>query len=194
MVNQTRVSLLGRVQETTAGQSWDEFSEMYDGLIQGWLYRQGVQSQDADDIRQEVMTIVLRRIGQFEHNGRVGAFRAWLKSITSNCLRDHWRKMKHRAGGGPDLGELAYQLEDDASRQSILWNAEHDRYVLDVLLSKVSDRLSEKSVTVFRRIVLDQESAEEVASDLGMTLGAARVAQHRVLKALKESGDGLIEC
>ena len=56
MVNQTRVSLLGRVQETTAGQSWSEFSEMYDGLIQGWLYRQGVQSQDADDIRQEVMT------------------------------------------------------------------------------------------------------------------------------------------
>ena len=102
--------------------------------------------------------------------------------------------MKNRARGGPDLGELAYQLEDDASRQSILWNAEHDRYVLEVLLSKVSERLSEKSVTVFRRIVLDQEAAEEVAADLGMTLGAARVAQHRVTKALKESGDGLIDC
>ena len=42
--------------------------------------------------------------------------------------------------------------------------------------------------------IAEQQSAEEVATDLGMTLGAARVAQHRVLRALKESGDGLVDC
>lgn len=195
MANETRLSMLARVQETTVGNSWHEFSVMYDGMIQGWLFRQGVQSQDADDIRQEVMSIVLREIGRFEHNGRTGAFRAWLKAITSNCLRDHWRKSKRRGvGGGPDLADMAAQLEDAGSRQSIMWNAEHDRYVLAHLLQKISERMSEQSVTVFRRIVIDQEDAEKVASDLGMKVGAARVAQHRVLKALKEAGAGLIEC
>ncbi len=195
MTNETQLSLLGRVQQTQVGNSWLEFSDMYDRMIQGWLFRQGVQAQDADDIRQEVMTIVLREIGKFEHNGRTGAFRAWLKAITSNCLRDFWRRSKRRAASGsPDLAEMAAQLEDESSRQSMMWNAEHDRYVIDHLLEKIGERLSPKSVSVFRRIVIDQEEAESVAEDLGMTLGAARVAQHRVLKALKESGMGLVDC
>ncbi len=194
MANETRLSMLARVQETSVGDSWAEFSGMYDGLIHGWLHRQGVQPQDADDIRQEVMAIVFRRIGSFDHNGRTGAFRAWLRSITSNCLRDFWKKANRRSPGGPDLEEMAAQLQDDSSRQSVLWNAQHDKFVLDHLLKTVSERLTDRSVTVFRRIVIDEENAEAVAADLSMTLGAARVAQHRVLKALKETGAGLIEC
>ena len=194
MANETRLSILARVQETTFGDSWTEFSEMYDDMIKGWLHRQGVQSQDADDIRQDVMAVVLRRVGSFEHNGRTGAFRAWLRSITSNCLRDHWKKSKRRAAGGPNLMEMAAQLEDSSSQQSMLWNVEHDRYIINHLLDEISQRLSEQSVTVFRRIVIDEEPAEKVAEDLGMKLGAARVAQHRVLNALKEAGSGLIEC
>lgn len=193
MANETQLSMLARVQQTQVGQSWNEFAQMYDGMIQGWLARHGVQAQDADDIRQEVMTIVLRKIGDFEHNGRPGAFRAWLKSITSNCLRDFWKKNR-RAIGGPDLGEMAAQLEDDSSDQSLLWNAEHDRYIINHLLAEISQRLSEKSVSIFRRIAISEEPAEAVAQDLAMTLGAVRVAQHRVLKALKEAGEGLVEC
>lgn len=193
MANETRLSILARVQETNAGTSWTEFSEIYDGLIRGWLHRQGIQSQDADDIHQEVMTVVLRRIGQFEHNGRTGAFRAWLRTITSNCLRDFWKKANRRSPGGPNLAEMAAELQDETSQQSLLWNAEHDKYVVEHLLARVSERLTEKSVTVFRRIVIDEEDAESVANEMGMTLGAARVAQHRVLKTLKEFGDGLID-
>ncbi len=194
MAGETQLSMLARVQQTHVGESWGEFAQMYDGMIQGWLVRQGVQQQDADDIRQEVMTIVLRRIGDFEHNGRTGAFRSWLKTITSNCLRDFWKKKNRQAAGGPDLGEMAAQLEDGSSDQSVMWDAEHDRYVINHLLDQISQRMSDQSVTVFRRIVIDEESAEEVAADLGMKLGAARVAQHRVLNALKEAGTGLIEC
>ena len=36
-----------------------------------------------------------------------------------------------------------------------------------------------------RQYVVHGRKAEEVAADLEMTLGAVRVAQHRVLKALK---------
>ena len=89
--------------------------------------------------------------------------------------------------------EMAAQLEDSSSKQSILWNAEHDRYVVNHLLEKIGERFNEKSITVFRRIFIAQENAEVVAKDMGMTLGAARVAQHRVLKALKEEGRGLVE-
>jgi len=194
MSDPTRLSILARVQETTVGDSWVEFSELYEGLIHRWLDRQGVLTQDADDIRQEVMTIVLRLIGKFEHNGRTGAFRAWLRSITANCLRDFWRTRKRQADqAGPDLDAIASQLEDETSSQSLIWNAEHDRYVINHLLQEIGQRLTPKSVTVFRRVAIAEEDAQSVADDLGMTLGAVRVAQHRVLKALKEVASGLVD-
>ena len=77
---------------------------------------------------------------------------------------------------------------------TLLWDIEHDRFVLNNLLELVARRLSERSVCVFRKIVIREEKAKDVAAELGMTLGAVRVAQHRVLKALKEEGAGLIEC
>lgn len=193
MSDMTSLSMLARVQRTTVGESWNEFSSMYDGYVVGYLRRRGVQPQDADDIRQEVMTVVLRRIAGFEHNGRAGAFRTWMRTITSNCMRDFAKRESRGGGGGPDLNDLADELGDDTSEQSMLWNAEHDQHVVGHLLAQVSATMSEKSVVVFRRIVLEQEPADEVAADLDMTLGAARVAQHRVLKKLKELGAGLID-
>ena len=54
-------------------------------------------------------------------------------------------------------------------------------------------RFSNKSVNAFRRIVLKEEVAADVAAALGMTLGAARVAQHRVLQARKEYGKCVVD-
>lgn len=191
----TRITLLERVQRTQTGDSWAEFAAVYDALISSWLRQQAIPAADADDIRQEVMQTVVKEIGGFNHNGRTGAFRNWLRKITANRMRRLWQKKKRRPAdyGGVDAGELADQLDDDKSRLTIRWDAEHDRFVLNQLLGLIAGRFAPKSLTAFRRIAIAEEPAEAVAEDLGMTLGAARVAQHRVLKALKEIAEGLVE-
>ena len=128
----------------------------------------------------------------FGNSGRPGAFRAWLRTVTSNRLRNHWRKEKARPRS-IDFAELANQLEDEHSQRSILWDKEHNEFILSYLLRLVSRQFSEQSLKVFRMIAIDEIAPKEVASDLGMTLGAVQVARHRVLAALKESGAGLIE-
>lgn len=195
MGESTRITLLERVRQTQTGDSWTEFTAVYDGLIYGWLRRQGVINADADDIRQEVMTTVVQEISHFEHNGRPGAFRNWMRRITANRMRRLWRSRANRPADytGPDVGELADQLEDDTSRLTLIWEADHNRFVLARLLGMLSGRFSDKSLAIFRRIAIEEEPAAEVAADLGMSLGSARVAQHRVLRALRELGAGLID-
>ncbi|TWT87302.1 RNA polymerase sigma factor RpoE [Pseudobythopirellula maris] len=195
MPHATRITLLDRVRETQVGASWDEFYDIYSRLIHSWLTTNGVLPQDADDVCQEVMATIFEEISKFEHNGRTGAFRTWLRRITANRMHRLWRRKQTRLAeySGPDLSEIADQLGQDSSRLSINWDQQHNRFVIEQLLSKLVGRFSEKSLTVFRRIVLDERPAEEVAHDVGMTLGAARVAQHRVLRALKELGSDLIE-
>ena len=76
---------------------------------------------------------------------------------------------------------------------SRVWNLEHDRFVLNYLLSSIGDRFQESSVTAFRGVVLEERPAQEVADQLGMSVGAVRVAQSRVLRALREVGAGLVD-
>lgn len=42
--------------------------------------------QDADDVLQEVLAVVVRRIPEFHRGPRVGAFRAWGRTITVNAV------------------------------------------------------------------------------------------------------------
>jgi RNA polymerase sigma factor (sigma-70 family) len=193
MSSATRLSLLNRLGQTTHGRSWTDFAAVYDEIILGWLKRQGVSAEDADDIRQEVMLTVYKEISNFEHSGRRGAFRCWLRRITANRMHQFWEKRQRRGETGPALDELADQLADDKSRITKGFEAEHNHFVLEYLLNQLADRFSDKHLLAFRRVVLEEMPAQEVAQDLGMTLGAIRVAQHRILRALKKLGQGLID-
>ncbi len=195
MSEATRITLLERVRHTQAGESWTEFAAVYDSLIASWLKKQGISDADADDIRQEVMQTVVIEIVNFDHNGRTGAFRTWLRRITANRMRRHWSQRCRRVSthSAVDLGELADQLNDDASRLTHVWEADHDRFVLNRLLGLLNGRFSPRSLAAFRRLAIGQEPAERVATELGMTVGAARVAQHRVLRALKDLATGLVD-
>lgn len=191
----TRITLLDRVRKTQAGDSWAEFAAVYDGLIATWLRQQGVADADADDIRQEVMQTVVTEIARFEHNGRTGAFRNWLRRITANRMRRLWQRRSRRSAEyrGVDIGEIADQLDDDRSRMTHVWDADHDRFILNRLLGMLTGRFAPNSLIAFRRLAIGQEPVEKVASELGMSIGAARVAQHRVLRALKELAEGLVD-
>lgn len=188
----TRLSLIDRIRAGSPSHGWYDFVEIYDPLILTWLRREGIQSADAEDIRQEVMTTVLREILSFQHSGRPGAFRAWLLRITTNRMRRFWRTRRRQAERR-NIERVMDELIDEQSDLRRRWEAQHDKYMLEYLLSILSSRFSEKSMAAFRLISLESKPIREVADDLGMTIGAARVAQHRVLKALKKIGQGLID-
>lgn len=194
MRNTARVAFLDRVSPASPDESWAAFAKVYESLLVDWLTRHEVQPEDAHGIRQEVMETVYQEIGHFDHRGRPGAFRDWLRTLTSIRLRRTWEKRKAKESEADQvLATLADELADNNSRLSVLWQAEHNRLLMEHLLGDVASRFSEKSIAAYRRITLGEEPAQHVANELGMTLGAVRVAQHRVRKALGEVGRGLID-
>ena len=119
----TSLSLIRRIQSLDDERSWNEFTKLYDQIIRHWLVAQGVREHDADDITQEVMAYVANQIGQFEHTGRPGAFRNWLRRITSFRIQQFWRKKKRSDRGGVNLGDLAEELADQQSGVSRVFSA-----------------------------------------------------------------------
>jgi RNA polymerase sigma-70 factor (ECF subfamily) len=186
---------LERIQKGADAEGWSDFLALYTPLIGKWLWQRGVHRQDADDICQEVLAVVVAELPSFDHNGRVGAFRNWLRTITAHRLRTFRRRQKRAAiaGGGPEYADLAAQLEDPQSELSQLWNLEHDRHVVGVLLQKIEAEFQEKHREAFRRVLLEGQTAAQAAAELETTVSAVRVAQSRILTRLRELGAGLID-
>ena len=185
MSDLTSVTLLDRIKDPMDSGSWREFSDLYHRVVLRWLQSQGLALQDAEDITQEIMCVVCREIGRFDHNGRTGAFRSWLRRVTANRLREFWRDRRRKAGAGPNLQVLAESLVDDGAAISKTFDREHDRYIIEQMLQSLQDRFHEKSVRAFREITLEQRPVGEVAAKLNMSEGAVRVAQCRVLQRLR---------
>lgn len=193
-VDQTSRTLLGQLKNDGSGSAWLRFNDIYGPLILNWLRRRGVSENAAEDVRQEVMLKLVGEIHKFQHNGRTGAFRSWLKLVMIHRLRTIQRK-SYRQGDGNriDFSQLADQLADDGSEMSRLWDYEHDQVLIDRLLDLVSGDFQKTSMVAFRRVVIQNEDPEVVAAELGITVNAVRIAQSRIMAALRRIGAGFLD-
>jgi RNA polymerase sigma factor (sigma-70 family) len=133
----TSMTLLNRLQQTGDPETWRQLVDLYSPLLTRWLQKYDVQTSDSDDLVQEVLMAVSQDLTKFNHNGRPGAFRAWLRSILVFRLRNFWRKRERRpmTPGDSDLEHRLSQLDDPASEMSQLWNQQHDQHVAQRLLA-----------------------------------------------------------
>jgi RNA polymerase sigma-70 factor (ECF subfamily) len=192
---ETSTSLLDRIRLHADGPSWKRLVDLYTPLIHGWLRRHAVQPNDADDLVQEVLSVVARELPRFRHDRRRGAFRCWLRTITVHRLQAFWRGQQSRpvAAGGSALDDRLAQLEDPAGGLSRLWDQEHDRHVLRRLRELIEPEFTPATWQAFERTALQGERPAAVAADLGTSVNAVLLAKSRVLRRLREESRGLVD-
>ena len=150
-----------------------------------------MQSADADDLTQQVLTVVVGKLPSFRHNGRTGAFRAWLRAITVHTLRSFQRSRPGPAPGGFD--DMLDRLQDPASELSRQWDREHDERLMRRLLGLVEPEFQAKTWQVFRLVLLERRFAAEVAAEIGLTVKAVLIAKSRVLQRMRWETECLID-
>ena len=78
----TRESLLSRLKDWRDGDSWQEFFETYWRLIYGVVRKAGLTDAEAQDIVQETMLSVARKIEGFRYDPKVCSFKTWMLKLT----------------------------------------------------------------------------------------------------------------
>ena len=194
MMDVTRNSLLLRARAGEAD-AWEDLIGLYRPLIVGWLNRQGVPARDLDDLTQDILLSVVKQISTFEHSGRRGAFRSWLRVIACRRTADYWRGADSGAtpAGGSSAAVALGQVADPESDLNRRWGEEHDRYVVRCLLEMVEQEFEPATVRAFRRLALDGASGAEAAQELGLSVPAVYMAKSRVLQRIRQEADGLID-
>ncbi len=190
----TRLSLLTQA-SMGSDHAWAEMVSVYQPLVYGWLRRHDVSHHDAEELTQEVLSVVVKELPEFSHSGNKGAFRHWLRQITVNRARGFWRagKLRPTATGETQFLKMLDQLADDASALSQRWEREHDQHVLRECLRRIESEFTPVTLTAFRRQVFDGAAADDVAAELEMTVGAAYSAKSRVLRKLRQAAEGLVD-
>jgi RNA polymerase sigma-70 factor (ECF subfamily) len=186
---ETSASLLDRLAADPSDADWRRLVDLYAPLLAAWLARAGVAAHDRDDLSQEVLMVVVKEVAGFDR-GRPGAFRAWLRTILGNRVRDYFRR---QAGRPVAVGDGLADLADPDSPLSKLWDREHDEHVAARVMNRVRVDFAEATWEAFTRQVLEGRSASDVATELGISRNAALVAKSRVLRRVRAELAGLVE-
>lgn len=186
MAETTSVTLLKRIQDPADDDAWTRFDLVYRGFIFGFLTSRNVDEHVCEDICQCVMQEVCKVMtdGRFEHNGQKGAFRNWLRQVVITQLGVFRRKSKRCEQHLP--ADLEHNLGKDDSSLVRLWDAEHNRVVLGVVLELLRDHTTPESLEIFRRTFIEGTDTDTVAGEFGRTKNAVLVVKCKVLKKARE--------
>ena len=189
----TSVTLLERLRTQPDEAAWRRLDDLYRPLIRHWLLRDPTLRDEAEDLVQEVLAVLVRELPNFQRE-RDGSFRCWLRTITWNRLQAFWQSRQHRPKllQSDSSGSILGQLEDPHSTLSHQWDEEHDRHVVRRLMERIEPQFEPNTLQAFRRTVFDGAQAGEVASELWISVNAVLLAKSRVLKQFRQEGEGLI--
>jgi RNA polymerase sigma-70 factor (ECF subfamily) len=191
---ETSASLLERLRSAPDEAAWRRLDDLYRPLIRRWLLRDPALGEEANDLVQDVMGVLVRELPGFQRQ-RTGSFRRWLRTVTAHRLGAHYRSRKNRPlalGAPPEECPLA-QLADPNSELSRLWDEEHDRYVLRRLMDLIEPMFEPSTLAAFRRVAYDGVAPAQAAEELGLSLNAVLLAKSRVLSRLRQEAEGLID-
>src|SRR5512134_2358630 len=88
----TRASLLGRLKDLGDDISWREFHQAYRGLIFSVARRAGLSQIEADEVVQDTLISVAKKMPGFTYDPAKDSFKGWLLTVTRWRIRDQLEK------------------------------------------------------------------------------------------------------
>lgn len=188
-MDSTSVNLLKRLQEPRAESAWQRFVDLYGPLIFYWARRKGLGPEDASDLLQDVLTILVVKLPEFRYDPSQ-RFRGWLQTITLNRVSDMFRRKALRSIQVDEdtLRKLAAPDDSDLFSESTYRSVIVHR-ALEMLRSEFNEATWQASWLQ----VVDGLTAPAVAERLRISLNSAYLAKSRVLTRLRQELDELVD-
>src|SRR2546428_8909376 len=88
----TRYSLLNRLKDLGDHASWQDFFDTYWRLIYNVAIKAGLTDTEAQEVMQETVIAVAKKIHEFKTDPAHGSFSAWLMQLIRWRIADQFRK------------------------------------------------------------------------------------------------------
>jgi RNA polymerase sigma-70 factor (ECF subfamily) len=202
----TRRSLLSRLKRWDDQESWQKFFDTYGRLIYRFGLKAGLTDAEAQDVVQETIIVVARKIADFNYDPALGSFKSWLLLITRRRIEKQLKKrMPMNAGPAPCASDGAGRTPDRFSAgtrrtatvervpdpQSFdleaAWDTEWENRLWEAALSRVKAQVKPKQFQMFDLYVIKEWPVKEVARALGVSAAHIYVNKHRLARLLRKA-------
>ena len=185
-IPQTRESLLLQLGKQSED-AWTEFLTVYEQALYRFCRAKGLQDADANDVLQDVMTAVLKRIPTWDPDSSKGSFRGWLFRVARNIAVDEIdrRAKKATASGDSQVARMLLEIPDRKGAQTLSFEDEYQRSLFDWASKQVKSEVREVTWMSFCLTAIDGLKAEHVAENLGIPIGSVYTAKCRVVARIR---------
>ena len=192
----TRASLLSRLKDWDDQESWKVFFDTYWKLIYATAAKSGLSDAEAQDVVQETVISVAKKIQQFKYDPALGSFKGWLLQLTRwrvcNQLKKRMPKQTFVPADEPDEPSLIDQVPDPAGfDMTAYWNEEWQKNLIDAAIERVKQDVSPRQFEIFYLHVIKKFSAAEVAESLNVSRAQVYLAKLRVSRRVTKIVRGL---
>lgn len=187
----TRRSLIERLRDLDDQPSWREFFETYWKLIYGAAIRAGLSDHEAEDVVQETVIGVARKMESFRYDPSVCSFKGWLMHVTRCRIADQFRRRRPQnvplaAPRADTTAETTLNLHDPAANVlEGIWNEEWQKNLVDVAMDRVRRRVNPEHYQIFHLHAVKGLGVRDVAKLTGASLPKVYVTYHRIAKLVK---------
>lgn len=185
---ETPASLLERLRNPDESNSWPRFVELYSPLLLYWAKTAGLQEADAADLVQDVFTVLVRKLPEFDYDSS-RSFRNWLRTITLN----KWRERLRKQAGSPAANDAGLDEVPAPPESEPFWETEYRQLLTRRLLEIIASEFQPTTWKACWETVVEGRSAADVGKELKLSAGAVRAAKFRVLCRLRTELKGLAE-
>lgn len=189
----TRHSLLTRLKNWDDQEGWKEFFDLYWKLLYHVALRSGLNDADAQDVVQETVAAVARRMPDFRYDPAIGSFKAWLFTILRRRILDRHRKHRREAvleTPRTETGSRTRILEripDPATPEmDRVLDEEWNKHLLEAALTRIKRLVSPKQFQIFDCYALKGWPVSDVVKHLKVSEQQVYTAKHRIAALLQE--------
>jgi RNA polymerase sigma factor (sigma-70 family) len=189
----TRRSLLSRLKDWDDQESWRDFFNTYWRLIYGVALKAGLTETEAQDVVQETVLSVAKKMREFHYDASLGSFKGWLLQLTRWRITDQLRKRQPavihfsstRPAGEAQTSTAERLVDPNSLELDAVWDAEWEKNLLAAALARIRRQVSPKQYQVFDLYVLKEWPVAKVRQSLGVSRTQVYLAKHRVGALLK---------
>ena len=188
----TRSSLLSRLRCWDDTESWREFFGRYRRFIHGLALKCGLTHPEADEVMQETMLTVARRMPEFHYDPAVGSFKGWLYAVTRRCINRQFarrRPVSERTDFRDDDGRANQRVTLSSKATEIFeaqWEEEWRRSLLALAMERVRRHAKPKQFQMFDLYVTQQMPMSQVRRLLNVNAAQVYMAKLRVCALLRK--------
>ncbi len=188
----TRLSLIGRLRDLDDQPSWREFFDTYWKLIYGAAIKAGLSDHEAEDVVQETVIGVARKMPDFKYEPDVCSFKGWLMHVTRCRIADRFRRRRPQnvplvAPSAETTTDNALNFPDpSADVLESIWNEEWQKNIVDVAMEHVRRRANPEHYQIFHLHAVKGLGVRDVAKLTGASLPKVYVTCHRIANQVKQ--------